>query len=152
MIEKSKVLLWIKRWLLTTVFIQVALSCISLPILGSWGMSTSTLSLIGNIVFAPFLSAILLLSSLIFFGSLLGLPTGWISLALDAVARWWLQLMDCNVHHCLIPLGEFWWAGYLLIPTIILTITLIQWRVRNAWVLIAVYLLLAAAMTSLLKK
>ncbi|MCB9493007.1 MAG: hypothetical protein H6679_01910 [Epsilonproteobacteria bacterium] len=57
---------------------QLVVLVISLPILISWGLGISVMSMFGNLCGVPLLTLFLLLSSLLFFSELLGLPNGFL--------------------------------------------------------------------------
>lgn len=84
----------------TTTFIlrilqlQIILTFVSLPILIAWGLPFSLLSFIGNIIFPPFLSLFLLISSLIFFCEILWLPSGYLIFLLDQLTSLWCYIIN----------------------------------------------------------
>ena len=110
------------RWLLDFVYIQFYVTLLSLPILIAWGLPFSLFSPLGNLIFNPFLLVFLLLSSLLFFGALIGFPIGWISFALDYVTKWWLQCMELAPHKCSIGFSEPHWLILVLLPIATLAI------------------------------
>lgn len=64
----------IGHWLNNFLAIQLYITLVSLPILIAWGIPISVASPIGNMIFSPFLTFFLLLSSIIFFTELIGIP------------------------------------------------------------------------------
>jgi hypothetical protein len=61
-------------WLARALYLQLALTALSLPLIIAWGLPLSLLSIAGNIIFTPFLLAFLALSSLVFFCELIYIP------------------------------------------------------------------------------
>lgn len=85
----NKLLHWSARFLQLQLFI----SLISLPILSSWGLPFSLLSPLGNVLFTPFVTLFLLLSSLIFFCELLCIPNGLLINCLELLYSCWISLL-----------------------------------------------------------
>lgn len=110
------------NWLLDFVYIQSYVTLLSLPILIAWGLPFSLFSPLGNLIFNPFILIFLLLSSLIFFGALLGIPMTWFSYALDTVTSWWLSCMNLAPHNSSIGFCEPPWIMLILIPILTLAI------------------------------
>ena len=79
--------------LLTYFHTQLFITLISLPLLLSWGLPISLASIVGNLLFAPVLSAVLLLASLIFFGELFSLPTTLLTLIFEWITHGWFSLL-----------------------------------------------------------
>ncbi|MCK5632802.1 hypothetical protein KAH94_03570 [bacterium] len=88
----------VRIWLLRFVQIQLFITTVSLPILLSWGLPISLLSIIGNLIFFPFLAIFLLLSSLIFFLELICIPNQLLIFLLESVSSWWVALMSFGSH------------------------------------------------------
>jgi hypothetical protein len=112
----------IGNWLLDFVYIQSYVTLLSLPILIAWGLPFSIFSPLGNLVFNPFILIFLLLSSLIFFGALLGIPITWFSYGLDILTRWWLACMNLIPHNSSVGFCEPPWIMLIFIPLITLAI------------------------------
>jgi len=84
----------ISRWLIPFIQVQFFLSLISLPVLIAWGLPFSIMTMVGNFVFAPFLTLFLLCSSLVFFTEILHIPNGvcvWLLEKITALWLWCLQ-------------------------------------------------------------
>ncbi len=64
----------IKKHFYDHLFVQLYITLISLPILISWGLPLSVMTFLGNLVFIPFITIFLILSSLIFFTELISIP------------------------------------------------------------------------------
>lgn len=102
-------------WILNLIQIQFFLSLISLPILIAWGLPFSSLTMLGNILFAPFLTCFLLSSSLVFFTELLQIPNSICIWLLEQVTRFWLWCLTW---------GSKWWIigfTYLMLPISFIT-------------------------------
>lgn len=76
-------------YLLRFIHLQLFLMLVSWPILIAWGLPISLMSPVGNLLFGPLLTLFLLLSSLVFFGELLYLPTNWLIYAIEYLSRFW---------------------------------------------------------------
>lgn len=96
----------IQLYLLRFLQLQLFLTLISLPFLIAWGLPLSLLSPVGNLIFSPFLSLFLLLSSLLFFTELLHIPNTWFAWALDILTSVWLWLLDWYSQSCLIGFAK----------------------------------------------
>lgn len=82
-------LLKIKTDLLFFLELQLLISIVILPILIAWGLPISTMSIVGNLVFAQFLTIFIFVSALLFTSDLLGIPNYWIAQALELVTNIW---------------------------------------------------------------
>ena len=90
------------RWLCNFLLVQLFINLITWPLFLGWGLPITPLSIIGNLVFSPFLTAFLMLSSLIVTCDLLALPHGLFSYALDYTTTVWLWLTACPTPSCMI--------------------------------------------------
>lgn len=111
------------HWLENMLYMQLVLTFFSLPILLSWGLPISVLTVVGNIIFSPCILVFLLLSALFFFGQLLTLPVDWIGHLLDWVTTCWLKIIHIGSKQALlaIPKPALWLAITIsLIPLIIM--------------------------------
>lgn len=89
----SQKIRYLGLWLLTYLEIQLFITLCAWPFLQYWGLPISCASIIGNLLFAPFLTAFLFLSSLIFFCELLYLPYYPLLLLLEGVTQLWYPLL-----------------------------------------------------------
>lgn len=62
---------------------------VSLPILVAWGLPISIMSIVGNLIFSPFLVIFLLISCLIFFFELCCIPNELLIICLEWVTQLW---------------------------------------------------------------
>lgn len=90
----TKHLLSFKKNLISFIHLQLFISLISLPVLLCWGIPFSLLTFVGNFIFAPILTVFLLLSSLIFFCQLLGIPNGIFIYFLQKLNVGWMFFMQ----------------------------------------------------------
>jgi len=90
---KQSLLSSITYWLWRFMQLQLFLTIVSLPILITWGLPISLLSPLGNLIFSPFITVFLFLSSLIFFFELGHLPNEWLIYCLEKVTQLWLWLV-----------------------------------------------------------
>ena len=73
--------------------LQLLISLVILPILIAWGLPISSMSIVGNLLFAPFLTLFIFVSTLIFTTDLLDIPNAWIVQILAGITNIW--------HYCL---------------------------------------------------
>lgn len=64
------------------------------PILIYWGLPLSLLGIIGAIVFSPVLAGYLILSSILFFTQIFGIPNDWCAYILEWVSTAWLTILS----------------------------------------------------------
>lgn len=86
-----------RKWyqtLLKSMQLQLFISFISLPFLIGWGLPISLLTPFSTLIFGPFLTCFLLISSLIFFLELLYLPNGLFIWLLEIVTSIWLACLN----------------------------------------------------------
>ena len=103
------------RWrkaLLKSIQLQLFISFISLPFLIGWGLPISLLTPISTLIFGPFLTCFLLISSLIFFLELLYLPNGIFIYLLEQITSIWLMCLNLE--------QKAWLIGFTKPPMIIL--------------------------------
>jgi len=82
------------RWIVSFLELQIFITLISLPILISWGLPISLLSPVGNIIFTPFVTLFLLLSSLTFFCEILYIPNRLLISGLELLYTVWQNSMN----------------------------------------------------------
>jgi len=115
---------WLGHFLHTALQLQLFLSCLSLPIMLWWGLPFSLLSIIGNLIFTPFLMLFLFLGSVLFLCGLCNYYPPTLIFLLDTVTRFWLLLLSFpnrplllygKTPHflilCAIPLAAFYVMG-----------------------------------------
>jgi len=105
----------IAKWresLLKSIQLQLFISFMSLPFLVAWGLPISLLTPISTLIFGPFLTCFLLVSSLIFFLELFYLPNSALIWCLEMVTSAWLA--------CLSLEQRVWLMGFSKPPLIVL--------------------------------
>ena len=78
-----------KNYLIRFSLTQLFLTAGAMPILIGWGLGTSVMSLVGNLIFTPVLIVFILLSSLLLFTELLGIPNAYVALTINHITAWW---------------------------------------------------------------
>jgi len=118
-------------WLARFVHIQLFITLISLPILASWGLSVSALTIIGNLVFAPFLTSFLFLSSLLFFAELAHLPHDVLSWFLEKLTTLWLSILGTAGPEWLfaLPKPPWWWC--IVVP--LSAVGVVVYMIHRGW-------------------
>ena len=123
--------------------VQLFLSLISLPILVAWGLPFSLITVFGNLIFTPFLTVFLLISTGIFFSELLSIPNGWLIYALEKLCTVWMYCLDQGSTTWLYGI-DYW--GVSICGVCALTACVLlhhkQWgREKNSWFLFLLLLL-----------
>lgn len=90
----KKILTSTKNHLLSFTQTQLAITLVSLPILVSWGLGISIMTLIGNLIFPPLLTLFLIISTLVLFTQLFGAPNGILLKLLDDLTWCWDQILQ----------------------------------------------------------
>jgi len=89
----KKCMLAFYSYLLSFTQTQMLLTLLALPILVGWGLGWSLMALVGNLIFTPVLTVFLVISSLLLFTQLLGIPNGYLALALDKLTVVWDKVL-----------------------------------------------------------
>lgn len=128
---KQTILIWFFNFL----HVQLFLSLISLPILVAWGLPFSLMTLVGNLIFAPFLSLFLLLSTTIFFSELLHIPTTYTLYLLEKLYEFWIYFLGKGSTKWLYAIDR--WGLVFCIGGAVAACVLLhhkQWgREKNSW-------------------
>lgn len=120
------------RWLIRVVQIQLFVTIVSLPILTNWGIPTSWFTLIGNIIFTPFLSGFLLLSSLVVITALCSIPNMILVKLLDLITTSWLWLLGNSYKSWLVALPQPpWWWCFLVLTGAVMCVKYATSRIRS---------------------
>src|SRR5579862_5320607 len=98
--------------LLKSVQLQLFISFISLPFLIGWGLPISLVMPISTLMFSPFLTCFLLVSSLIFFLELFYVPNTLFIWCLEQITTTWLACLNLE--------QRAWLIGFQKPPIIIL--------------------------------
>ncbi len=91
--------------------LHLFITLFSWPLLMHWGLPLSYASMVGNLIFTPFLSSFLLLSSLIFFCELLYIPTTPLIILLELLTKIWTGLLSFGSRSWLVSFAQ---PSYLL--------------------------------------
>lgn len=97
---------------LKSIQLQLFISFISLPFLIGWGLPVSLLTPISTLIFGPFLTCFLLISSLIFFLELFYLPNELCIWCLEHITNIWFTFLNLE--------QKTWLIGFTQPPMIIL--------------------------------
>jgi hypothetical protein len=90
--EKSKSR--VAKYLLNFLQAQLVVSLVSIPILVGWGLQTSVMTFVGNLIFLPVLILFLILSSLVFFTQLCYIPNAFLIIMLELVSCIWRAFLS----------------------------------------------------------
>lgn len=107
---------------LKSIELQLFISFISLPFLIGWGLPISFLTPISTLIFGPFLTCFLLISSLIFFLELFYLPNTLFIWLLENITQIWLMCLNLEQRTWLIGFSKPHIIILTLIPCIALAI------------------------------
>jgi len=114
-----------KKWLnaryqnfLRILYIQIALLFIYLPILIYWGLPISYMSILGNIIFLPFLTTFLFLSTFLLCTELLQIPNTLLAHILNKFVEYWFILLHLGSPKWLIGFAYPGFSTLLFIPII----------------------------------
>ena len=80
--------------LLKFVQLQLFISLVSLPLIGAWGLPISTLGLIGNLVFTPWVILFVAVSTIIFFTELFHIPNEYLLYGLEHITQAWYYCLS----------------------------------------------------------
>ncbi len=120
--KASKTWIFNSQALLNSIQLQLFISFISLPFLIAWGLPISLLSPISTLLFGPFLTCFLLISSLIFFLELLYFPNDLLIWLLEKITAFWMTCLGLEQKAWLIGLPKPSMFIIVLIPVIALII------------------------------
>ncbi len=110
----------LRQSFLKSMQLQLFISFISLPLLIGWGLPISLLTPFSTLIFGPFLTCFLLISSIIFFLELLYLPNTWPIWCLEFITNSWLACLNLEQRAWLIGFTKPPLLILLLIPLIAL--------------------------------
>ncbi|MBV8660993.1 MAG: hypothetical protein JO129_02520 [Candidatus Dependentiae bacterium] len=82
--------------------LQLLISIVILPILIAWGLPISMMAIIGNLIFAQFLTAFIFVSALLFTSDLLGIPNSFITMILEWITQIWHYFLSFGSAHWLV--------------------------------------------------
>jgi len=102
--------------LLKSIQLQLFISLISLPFLVAWGLPISLVSLFSTLLFTPFLTIFLFLSSIIFFLELLTIPNTWLIIPLEWITNIWIFCLKTGSSSWLVGFSQPSFIFLLCIP------------------------------------
>ncbi len=131
-------------WFYNFLHVQLFLSLMALPVLVAWGLPFSLTTVVGNLLFTPFLFLFLFLSTVLFFSELLQIPNTPLFYLLEKLHTFWLFLLNKGSTQWLYAIdtwGLFFCVGVSLMACIVLHHK--QWgREKNSWKVLIPLLLL----------
>jgi hypothetical protein len=112
-------------WVTDACILQLIITGASLPFLIYWNMPFPLLSIVGNIIHPIFLTLFLIVSSTLFFATLLHIPTTLLCAALQIITDYWDALLRLPIPSGWIPLR--WWH---LIPLYLCGALFYLWKTK----------------------
>jgi len=107
--------------------LQLFITILALPIFLSWGLPISILSPIGNLIFAPWLTTFLTLSSLIFFMQIIAVENSFVIYALEKLNQLFFAVLNLADKSFMISCPCPKMAFLLLIPIGLFGIIKLKW-------------------------
>lgn len=132
--------------ILWAVYIQLAISFVYIPILIYWGLPISYMSVIGNLIFAPFLFLFIFLSFIIFSTEILMIPNNFLCTLLNYFSALWIKILALGSPKWLIGFacpGIFWLAIFTISGIIVI------WMLRTTKIFIRIIILLCVLTSQL---
>lgn len=119
--------------------LQLLISIVILPILIAWGLPISIMSIVGNLIFAQFLTAFIFVSALLFTTDLLGIPNSFIATILEWITQIWHYVLSFGSAHWLVGFSE--WIFPISCVCAIIACTLYHFKsysqnYRIAWLIV----------------
>ncbi len=94
------------NWFLQCIQVQLWVTLFSLPLLVSWGLPLSGMTIVGNLIFVPYITLFLLCSSIIFFTELIYIPNTWLIAILEYITWSWSWIISWGNTSWLIELPK----------------------------------------------
>ncbi len=113
-----------------TVFCQLIICGIQWPILMAWGYALHPLSIIGNLLFTPFVFALIAISSCICIGHIFTTTCAPLYAILRYIIDVWMYLFSISIPACEINVAQPHWSILVAIPV---TTYAIAWHIRGVW-------------------
>ncbi|KKQ10659.1 MAG: hypothetical protein US22_C0058G0005 [candidate division TM6 bacterium GW2011_GWF2_36_6] len=113
---KTKIYKYFSNYITSFLQAQLVVSIISIPILVGWGLPTSLMTFVGNLIFAPVLIAFLIISSLIFFTQILRIPNQLLISILKIISHSWISFLELGKRSWLYGFYKPHTAILILIP------------------------------------
>lgn len=115
---KTKTYAYFLNYILSFIQAQLVVSLVSIPILVGWGLPTSIMTFVGNLIFAPILIVFLIISSLIFFSQILHIPNQLLISILKIISHSWISFLELGKRSWLYGFYKPHTIILILIPTI----------------------------------
>lgn len=148
--DPKNILKHLQHYLILAIRIQIFATLVSLAILTYWGLPSSLLTVLGNLIFTPILTLFLLLSSGIFFLELLHLPNQGLISALEWLTEHWLKIIPTLSHQYLIAFPKItWWIFALGLLLGLVAMTLFKLNRTQQTILLGGFLFSCAAISKL---
>lgn len=93
---------WARKQVTNFLLVQLFINMLTWPLFLHWGLPITPLSIIGNLVFGPFLTIFLVVSSLLVTFELCYLPCKLLYYSLEWITRAWLTLIYLPTPDCMI--------------------------------------------------
>lgn len=87
--------------------LQLLISVVMLPILIAWGLPISIMTIVGNLVFAQFLTAFIFVSTILFTCDLFGIPNSYVVICLEWITNVWHYFLSFGSVHWLIGYPDY---------------------------------------------
>jgi hypothetical protein len=81
-------------WLLLFLEVQLFVTIISFPFMLWWGLPFSLLTIVGNLIFQPFIIGILILSAIIFVTESIGISNAFCVMMFEYLSDLWIKIAD----------------------------------------------------------
>jgi hypothetical protein len=112
----------VRNYIIRAIHVQIILAYVYTPIIISWGLPLSYMSVVSNLVFLPLMIAFLAVSCTLFITELLYLPNSYLCVVLDAVSSLWHTTLQYGSHNWLIGFPDPGIHVCAIIPAIGLSI------------------------------
>jgi len=97
----------LKTSLLFFLELQLLITVVMLPILIAWGLPTSIMTIVGNLIFGQFLTAFIFVSAILFTCDLLGIPNSFVVIVLEWITNIWHYFLSFGSPHWLVGYPSF---------------------------------------------
>ena len=105
-----------RTYFLTYTQTQLIITLFSLPLLIHWGLGISWMTIVSNLIFSPVLTGFIIVSSLLFFTELLGIPNYPFVWCLDQLVWFWDSCLHLGSKNWLIHCAHPGTICLLIIP------------------------------------
>jgi len=108
----------VQNFLQTQLLVTIA----SIPILVGSGLPLSIMTLVGNFAFSQVLVAFLVVSSLVFFTQIFGIPNAWLIITLEKLTTTWDNVLNLGNQDWLLGFAQpsFWFLASIPVITFLI--------------------------------